>query len=256
MSRLVNMLTLPDTLNLATLDQHMVCVEGGTFEMGGEGHGSEKPIHPVQLDDYEICRYLVTQQLWYEVMGAYPKSIAFRHPDRPVEGVSWNDITNRFLPKLREITGIEAYKLPTEAQWEYAARGGIYRNSNQHRNQDYTYAGSDALKEGGWYRDNAHQETLLLGLKRPNALGLYDMSGNVLEWCRDWYDREYYQYLVDQYGKQPAPNPTGPSEGSYKVVRGGSWLSDSDYARVSDRLNYLFPPSDRGILVGFRLCRY
>ncbi len=96
------MLQVPNTLNLTTLDQHMVCVKGGVFEMGGDHRSNEKPIHPVQLGDYEMCRYPVTQQLWYEVMGAYPEEIAFRHPDRPVEGVSWNDINDEFLPKSIE----------------------------------------------------------------------------------------------------------------------------------------------------------
>ncbi len=225
----------------------MVSIKGGEFLMGGERYDDEQPIHKVKLDDYELCRYPVSQQLWLDVMQAYLEELYFQNPHRPVEDVSWDDIQTKFLPALREKTRDNSWCLPTEAQWEYAARGGNYARA-------YTYAGSDQLKEVGWYDDNSLSETSPIACKRPNSLGLYDMSGNVFEWCQDFYGGNYYQHLKDQYGDQPAPNPGGPKEGNRQVVRGGSWYYYPSLARVSDR--YFNFPSDRLNGVGFRLCRY
>ena len=218
------MLQLHPTLSLSNLEKNMVLIEGGEFLMGSEKYSSEKPIHKVKLDDYELCRYLVSQQLWKEVMGSDPEEIKFQNPHRPVERVSWDEIQDNFLPALREKTGDNSWCLPTEAQWEYAARGGKYAKG-------YTYAGSEQLKEVGWFEDrnkteiNAYRETNPSACKRPNSLGLYDMSGNVFEWCGDKH-----------------------------VVRGGSWYSFPDYARVSDR--FVGYSAYRYSYVGFRLCRY
>jgi len=242
------MLALAQPLNLANLNQHMVYVQGGTFEMGGESwNNNAKPVHPVQLSDFELCRYPVSQQLWQEVMGDNPEELKFENRHRPVEPVSWNDITQHFLPRLREKTGDNTYCLPTEAQWEYAARGGKYAVGT-------TFAGSNHLKEVAWYDGNAFSETQVIGQKRPNTLGLYDMSGNVFEWCQDRYEGNYYQTLVDQYGSSPAPHPEGPEEGTERVVRGGSWFYDVNFARVSDR--FFGNPPYRSSYIGFRLCRY
>ena len=232
------MLTLTPTLNLDNLASQMVFVKGDTFLMGGESWLNDaKPIHQVELDDFSICRYPVSQQLWYEVMESDPEELFFQNPWRPVEDVSWEDITTTFLPRLREKTGKSAYCLPTEAEWEYAGRGGMYRNKFQSENlaNNYTYAGSDVLKEVAWNRENSYRETHPIALKRPNQLGLYGMSGNVFEWCQDRYDEDYYQQLKDQYGNRPAPNPKGPEEGDSKVVRGGSWININDNSRVSNR---------------------
>ena len=201
----------------------------------------------IQLDDFELCRFLVSQQFWFEVMEQHSEKLYFQNPHRPVERVSWDDIQNEFLPTLREKTGNNSWCLPTEAQWEYAARGGKHTKS-------LTYAGSEQLKEVGWYGDNSLSETNPIACKRPNTLGLYDMSGNVFEWCQDRYGENYYLELKDQYGDQPTPNPGGPEEGDYQVVRGGSWYDLPDNARVSYR--YYFYPCGRYDFVCFRLCRY
>ncbi|MEM7510934.1 MAG: SUMF1/EgtB/PvdO family nonheme iron enzyme [Bacteroidota bacterium] len=238
---------LADVLCLSNLERHMVSIKGGEFLMGGERYDNEQPIHKVKLDDYELCRYPVSQQLWLDVMEAYPEELYFQNPHRPVEDVSWDDIQTNFLPALREKTRDNSWCLPTEAQWEYAARGGNYARA-------YTYAGSEQLKEVGWYDDNSLSETSPIAYKRPNSLGLYDMSGNVFEWCQDKYDSSYYQTLKDQYGNQPAANPGGPKAGSSRVVRGGSWDDDPASARVSNR--DVGTPYYRYIVVGFRLCRY
>ena len=248
------MLTLTPTLNLDNLASHMIFVKGDTFKMGSNDYSNERPIHKVHLDDYYLCRYPVSQQLWYEVMESDPEELMFQHPHRPVERVSWEDITNKFLTRLGEKTGKSAYCLPTEAEWEYAARGGMYRNKFQSENlaNNYTYAGSDVLKEVAWNRENSYRETHPIALKRPNQLGLYGMSGNVFEWCQDRYDEDYYQQLKDQYGNRPLPNPKGPEEGDSKVVRGGSWIDFDINSRVSNR--NLNRPSGRSFGIGFRLC--
>ena len=228
----------------------MVPIEGGGFDMGGESVlKSAMPIHKVRLDDFFLCRYPVSQQLWEEVMGENPEKLNFENRHRPVEGVSWNDITQEFLPRLREKTRGKSYCLPTEAQWEYAARGGKYAVGT-------AYAGSNHVKEVAWYRKNSFSETQVIGQKRPNQLGLFDMSGIVREWCQDWLSGSYYQELQQQYGSQPAPNPGGPKESEFsaRVVRGGSWSDNDNSARVSDRDSSY--PGFRFDDIGFRLCRY
>ncbi len=241
------MLKLHPTLSLSTLEENMISIQGGEFLMGSEEYDDEKPIHKVKLDNFELCRYPVSQQLWKDVMESDPEELYFQNPHRPVEDVSWDDIQTNFLPALREKTGSNSWCLPTEAQWEYAARGGKYARA-------YTYAGSEQLKEVGWYGDNSLSETNPIACKRPNTLGLYDMSGNVFEWCQDRYGENYYLELKDQYEDQPTPNPGGPEEGNRQVVRGGSWSYFPVLARVSSRFSYY--PFDRDYLLGFRLCRY
>ncbi|MEM8900912.1 MAG: SUMF1/EgtB/PvdO family nonheme iron enzyme [Bacteroidota bacterium] len=145
------MLELHPPLSLSTLEDHMVLIEGGIMEIQGVN---------IQLDDFELCRYLVSQQLWKEVMGSYLTEIRFKNHHRLVENVSWDDIQNKFLPVLQEKTGDPIWGLPTEAQWEYAARGGKYAI-------DYTYPGSDQLKEVGWFNKNSYRETNPIACKRP-----------------------------------------------------------------------------------------
>ena len=214
----------------------MVYVEGGTFtmgatsEQGSDALDGEKPAHSVTLDGYYIGKYEVTQKLWKAVMGSNPSD--FKGDNLPVENVSWDDV-QEFLRKLNAMTG-KNYRLPTEAEWEFAARGG---NSSR----SYKYCGSNSLGSVAWYYDNSGDRTHAVGTKSPNELGIYDMSGNVWEWCQDWYG---------SYNSSPQRNPKGPNSGSYRVYRGGCWCNYAWSCRVSNR-NY-FPPDNRSYL-GFRL---
>ena len=184
---------------------NMVFVEGGTFQMGSNEGDDEKPIHTVTVGDFYIGKYEVTQKEWEAVMGSNPSN--FKGANRPVENVSWNDI-KEFLQKLNFKSG-KQYRLPTEAEWEYAARGG-------NQGQNFKYSGSNSIDEVAWYNGNSSSQTHEVGQKQPNELGIYDMSGNVWEWCSDWYDANYYS-------SSPSKNPQGPSSGSSRVLRGGSW---------------------------------
>ena len=250
------MLKLQDPLTLATLESHMIRVEKGEFMMGGEKYGDEKPIHKVTLThDFALCRYPVSQALWAAVMEDNPQPSRFKGAQRPVESISWFemvDFCNRLSEKqglapcyeiqgkqMRWLPDANGYRLPTEAEWEYAARGGRY-------GRGFEYAGSPDLDQVGWYDANSNGETQPVGQKRPNALGLYDMSGNVFEWCWDWYGGDYY-------ANSPEKNPTGPAGGSNRVRRGGSWRYGPDGCRVAYRGNGR--PDGRYDFVGFRLAR-
>ena len=215
----------------------MIPVEGGTFTMGatseqGSDVGSdEKPAHQVTLSSYYIGETEVTQALWEAVMGSNPSN--FKGTNRPVEKVSWDDCKS-FIDKLNALTG-ENFRLPTEAEWEYAARGG-----NQSRG--YKYSGSNSLGNVAWYTDNSGSETHPVKSKSPNELGLYDMSGNVYEWCQDWYG---------SYSSSSQTNPTGASSGSLRVLRGGSLFNVAWYCRVSNRSGN--SPGYRASYLGLRL---
>ncbi|MEL6634712.1 MAG: SUMF1/EgtB/PvdO family nonheme iron enzyme [Bacteroidota bacterium] len=241
------MLKLHEPLSLATLEDHMIFIPGGVFDMGGEIWSyNAKPIHKVQISAFYLYRFQVTLGLWNEVTGSYPKEAHTKDPSKPVERVSWDDIHEQFLPALNAQSEC-TYRLPTEAEWEYAARGQEARPARA-----YSYAGSHQLSEVAWGDHNSFEEPLLVGLKRPNRLGLYDMSGNMWEWVSDWYAEGYYQSYHDQ---GIVSDPQGPANGKYKVARGGSGLYyDTDDFRVSARSYYL-PRSRRGNF-GFRLCRY
>ncbi|WP_282776075.1 formylglycine-generating enzyme family protein, partial [Phaeodactylibacter xiamenensis] len=184
------------------LERNMVRVEGGRFKMGctaeqgSDCWSREKPAHRVELSSFSIGKYEVTQAQWEAVMGSNPSGFS-SCGSCPVENVSWNDVQD-FIVKLNRMTGGN-YRLPTEAEWEYAARGG-------NRSRGHKYSGSDNLGSVGWYRDNSDKKTHPVGKKTPNELGLYDMSGNVWEWCSDWYDKDYYS-------SSPARNPKGPGGG-------------------------------------------
>ncbi len=227
----------------------MLPVQGGTFNMGDE-HGDLwdacRPVHQVRVSDFYIGKYPVTQALWKAVMDGKNPS-RFEDDERPVENVSWGD-AQAFVKALNQITkgsrleGLH-YRLPTEAEWEYAARGGQYHT------EGYKYAGSDRLKDVGWFDENSGKETKPVGLKYPNQLGIYDMSGNVWEWCEDWFGgTEYYK---DCKSKEPVENPMGPKSGSYRVSRGGSWDGDARGCRAAYRDGGT--PDGRGSLLGFRL---
>ncbi|MEO0639734.1 MAG: SUMF1/EgtB/PvdO family nonheme iron enzyme, partial [Bacteroidota bacterium] len=204
----------------------MVKVEGGTFEMSDN--------YTVTLADFEIGRYPVTQHLWIAVMGSSPSN--FKGKILPVEGVSWEDC-RVFIQKLNQKTGSN-YRLPTEAEWEFAARGG-------NLSKGFKYAGSNTLDEVGWYKDNSNRTTHPVGQKASNELGLYDMSGNVWEWCQDWYGI---------YPSGTHTNPQGHESGERRVVRGGGWVNSPQYCRVALRSPYI--PSHRGDSIGFRLSRH
>ena len=216
----------------------MVFVKGGTFTMGatakqrGDADSDEKPAHRVTISDFYIGKYEVTQAQWETVMGKNPSG--YKGNNRPVENVSWNDI-QEFIEKLNAKTG-KKFRLPTEAEWEYAARGG-------NQSKGYKYSGSDNIDEVAWYDDNSSSQTHPVGQKLPNELGLYDMNGNVYEWCSDWYGG---------YSRGSQTNPTGPANGSGRVLRGGSWNVIARSCRVSSRGSY--DPSSRfGNYGGFRL---
>ncbi len=197
----------------------MVKVEAGSFNMGAtpemeNPYDSEKPVHRVTLtNNYYIGKYEVTQALWQAVMGSNPSY--FKGDDLPVEKVSWDDCQD-FISKLNAMTG-KRFRLPTEAEWEYAARGGK-------KSQGYQYSGSNTLDNVAWYHDNSGSKTHAVGTKQPNELGIYDMTGNVSEWCQDRYG---------DYSGVPQTNPTGSVDGKFRVNRGGSWMFFARFCRSS-----------------------
>jgi formylglycine-generating enzyme required for sulfatase activity len=217
----------------------MVLVKGGCFEMGSRFENElpeSKPLHPVCLGDYYLGETEVTQALWVKTMGRDPFAF-FRSPDRPVEEASWED-AHIFIRKLNEITK-KNYRLPTEAEWEYAAR---------ERGQNKRWSGTDDPKEAelyAWFSENSKNMTHPVKEKRPNLLGLYDMSGNVWEWVEDRYDEHYYS-------KSPRENPKGPSKGKYLVLRGGSYNSQREAIRVDYRFKDS-PDKRFNYFCGFRL---
>jgi len=226
----------------------MIAVEGGTFTMGAtseqgdDAHKDEKPAHRVTLHNYMIGETEVTQALWKAVMRSNPSE--YSGDNLPVERVSWVECQT-FIRKLNKITGMN-FRLPTEAEWEYAARGGS-------KSKGYKYAGSNRLSDVGWYWQNSGDRYLPgtdddydgnvvernlcryhdVAQKSPNELGLYDMSGNVWEWCQDWYG---------DYSSSSQTNPTGPSVGTCRVFRGGSWGNAISGCRVSVR--FFYTPND------------
>lgn len=216
----------------------MIYVEGGSFVMGCTSEQSdcdydERPAHRVTVDSYYIGETEVTQELWTAVMGSNPSF--FKGTQRPVGNVCWHDCQD-FIRKLNQITG-KNFRLPTEAEWEYAARGGK-------KSKSYKYSGSNTIVTVAWYVYNSGGQTHNVKTKLPNELGIYDMSGNVCEWCQDWYGSGYY-------ANSPQANPTGLSSGSYRVLRGGSWNVSAQCCRVADRGNNT--PSNRRSTYGFRL---
>lgn len=216
-----------------------VLVFGGCFEMGdtfGDDVEDEKP-HVVCLSPYYIGKYEVTQRQWKKVMGNNPSFDKTCGDDCPVEQVSWYD-AQEFIRKLNEMEGTNKYRLPTDAEWEYAARSGGKREKWAGTNDE------SALGEYSWYSNNSLRETHPVGRKKPNGLGLYDMSGNVWEWVADWYDKYYYS-------SSPQNDPKGPNSGSVKVFRGGSWFYGPKVLRAATR--FRGDPARRDDSVGFRL---
>ena len=229
------------TVSLSTelnkLINNMVYVSGSTFTMGGtseqgsDAYDDEKPTHSVTLSSYYICKYEVTQALWRAVMGNNPSN--FKGDNLPVECVSWDDCQT-FINRLNSYTG-RNFRLPTEAEWEFAARGGNY-------SRHYKYSGSNYISDVAWYDGNSSNRTHPVGTKQANELGLYDMSGNVWEWCSDWYG---------SYSSYSQNDPTGPNSGSDRVGRGGSWYYGARGCRSSYR--DCSTPGDRYDDLGLRL---
>ena len=242
----------------------LVRISAGTFMMGAlpnddEARSKEKPCHKVEISrDFYVGKYPVTQELWEAVMGNNPSH--FKGEDCPVEEVSWFDCVE-FCNKLSELENKElaytingeaaypnvtcnwtakGYRLLTEAEWEYCARGG----------ESHLYAGTDNVDEVAWYDENSGGKTHPVGQKKPNGFGLYDMSGNLWEWCWDWFDSEVYQSRLVTGGKLTS-DPRGPTSGSHRVFRGGSWYNSPYLMRASGRNGG--SPTGRGSSVGFRL---
>ena len=243
----------PTNLHFPLPDLDMVFVEGGAFDMGdatGDLPERCRPVHPVEISSFYLCQYQVTQRLYQQVAKADPSR--FKGEIRPVEQVSWEE-ANAFIQQLNQLDAVKkplsnnglsgyAFRLPTEAEWEYAARGGIY-------SQGYDYSGSDKLKQVGWYDENSKDETHDVGLKLASELGLHDMSGNVWEWCHDWFDAKYYEKCQ---ANGLVKNPTGADKGDDRSLRGGSYFYDAVGCRPSYR--YWDTPGRRGDGIGFRLC--
>ncbi|NDW08183.1 formylglycine-generating enzyme family protein [Dysgonomonas sp. 520] len=214
----------------------MVFVENGSFMMGSidvEAESDENPLYEITLNDFYISKYEITQAEWKAVMGYNPSY--FKNDNLPVECVSYNDVL-KFISKLNAQTG-EIYRLPTEAEWEYAARGG-------NKSKGYKYSGSNEINNVAWYVDNSNNGTHPVGTKYPNELGIYDMCGNVYEWCFDWYDSTSYDGTLTSRFKLEKVYST-------RIFRGGSWFSKSQYCRISNRSHNL--PDTRNYSLGFRL---
>lgn len=225
------------TLTVNGIKYNMVWVDGGTFRMGAtseqgsDAWDAEKPVHSVTLSGYYIGKTEVTQALWQAVMGSNPSY--FEGDDLPVEQVSWDDC-QEFIRKLNSLTG-QNFRLPTEAEWEFACRGG-------NNSRGYKYSGSNYIDNVAWYDGNSGDKTHPVATKSPNELGIYDMSGNVWEWCADWYG---------DYSSGRQTNPKGPYDGSNRVHRGGCWYNNAWICRSSRR--YCSNPTSRDYYLGLRL---
>jgi len=216
----------------------MFMVEGREFDMGTpSGSNDESPVHKVQPSSFYLSRYEVTQQQWKTVMGSNPSVGAKDCNECPVNNISWED-ANKFIEKLNDLTG-EKYRLPTEAEWEYAARGGKLKSS-------YKFSGSSRIDRYGWCFENSAGKVQPVGSLATNLLGIFDMSGNVSEWCSDWYDKSYYK-------RSDVKDPKGPESGKTKVVRGGSSDDFEANCRVFARKE--FAPDAKSKSIGIRLAK-
>ncbi len=207
-----------------TTGMEFVLVKGGCYQMGSnDGSADEQPVHEVCVDDLYIGKYEVTQAQYQKIVGSNPSYL--KGDEHPVEKVLWNDVQD-FIGKLNSTSG-QNYRLPTEAEWEYAARSGG-------KNEQWAGTSSESsLGDYAWYGKNSGSgcKTHPVGQKQPNGLGLYDMSGNVAEWCSDWYGADYY-------GKSPRSNPPGPSTGTSRVNRGGHMHTKTLDVRSANRFQY------------------
>ena len=240
-------LTQTYTVNGVSFD--MITMQGGTFTMGAtEDHityadNSEKPPHQVTLSTYQIGKTEVTQELWEAVTGKSLSQIARPNgwtlygdgPDYPMYYITWDDC-QEFITKLNELTG-QQFRMPTEAEWEYAARGG-------NKSKGFTFSGSNNIADVAWYSENSSNRSCPVANKAPNELGIYDMTGNVWEWCSDWYG---------DYSDAPQTNPTGPETGTERVVRGGCWGALVSGSHLSNRISYV--PTFHSNSLGLRLAQ-
>lgn len=232
---------MPET-TINSIGVELVLIPSGSFRMGGDkkleqAEDHEIPRHLVKISKaFFMGKYEVTQAQWSEMMNNNPSE--FKDDIRPVERVSWNDV-QVFIQKLNTQEKTSKYRLPTEAEWEYAARAGSEKS--------YGFRGdANVLSQYAWFRKNSEGETHPVGQLKPNAWGLYDMHGNIHEWCQDWFDRKYYS-------QSPSNDPSGPSPGLAKVLRGGDWGSEGWYCRCASRS--LSSPDRRSSRLGFRLIR-
>jgi formylglycine-generating enzyme required for sulfatase activity len=254
-----------DAIILATFEPEMVKVQGGSFQMGSnDGRSDEKPVHSVSVNGFYIGKYELTVghylQFCKETNGNWPDWLEAGNSQNvetgwnsfykgkgysrtgsenlPIVGISWNDAV-AYCQWLSKKTN-KKYRLPTEAEWEFAAKGG-------NQNKSFTYSGSNTAIDVAWYNSNSDNKFHPVGQRKANELGIYDMSGNVWEWCSDGYDENYYKI-------SPAQNPIGSNSSSTKVLRGGSWNYNSNLCRPSTR-NGANSPSFRGYYFGFRVAR-
>ncbi|MBX3239213.1 MAG: formylglycine-generating enzyme family protein [Chitinophagaceae bacterium] len=223
---------------LDSIELNMVWVTGGSFIMGDNmGEIDEKPAHEVVINGFAISKYQVTQRQWGVIMGNYESDYKICG-ECPIDNISWRD-AQEFIRRLNLITG-KHYTLPTEAEWEFAAKGGK-------DGKGYRFSGSDNIDEVGWHAGNSERHPHPVGEKEPNELGLYDMTGNMWEWCQDRYTKFYYEENIKY-------SPEGPSEGSGRVRRGGSWFTSARNCRTSARSSVKEDYKDNSIT--FRLAQY
>ncbi len=233
--------TQPPAYTDTVTGMEFILVKGGCYQMGdgfGDGDAQEKPVHEVCLDDFYMGKYEVTQGQWQKVMANNPSHFKHCGEACPVESVSWSDAQS-FIAELNGKSG-QKYRLPTEAEWEYAARSGGKMDK---------WAGTSSESRIGdfaWYEANAEDRTHRVGERKPNGLGIYDMTGNVWEWVQDWYDENYYK-------ASPQENPKGPNDGTSRVLRGGCWLDQAKDTRSSFR--FFFSPGKWFKSVGIRLVK-
>ena len=246
-----------------SIGMELVLISAGSFMMGTQEYpcpnddpftetnerknclsNDENPKHKVTISNsFYMGKHEVTQMQWNKVMGSNPanfktEKVEMNSRDHPVENVSWDDV-QKFIRRLNQKEGGNKYRLPTEAEWEYAARAGTTTKWSCGNNES-------CLKNVAWYSGNSGNKTHPIGQKKPNAWGLYDMHGNVWEWVQDLYNDKYYS-------RSPSTDPKGTSSGSYRVARGGGWNYSADFLRSANR--YLFSPVDRYDILGFRLLR-
>jgi formylglycine-generating enzyme required for sulfatase activity len=222
-----------------TTGMEFVFVKGGCFQMGDifnlETGELEKPVHKVCVSDFSIGKYEVTQGEWQKVMGKNPSTFIKCGANCPVESISWND-AQEFIMKLNKKSGLK-FRLPTEAEWEYAARSG---------GKEEQFSGGMKFDDVAWHRDNSAGSTHPVGTKKPNGLGLYDMSGNVKEWCNDWLGDNYY-------AESPVQDPKGPATGTDRIVRGGNWASIPSESGLRTTSRVFDAPDYRENTYGLRL---